>query len=142
MTSRTEFRVVVERDGQQWPLPNQHDEPISDRGAAEAYRKWVIGEGDGTGRPVPSYGAPLGFDRVFVVHRQVTETGWEADDGTPWDEQAARDGVILARHAAEGHGENGPESNAAASVGSTWYPANPQNVTEAHGATQSVGGAA
>lgn len=41
------------------------------------------------------------FDDAFVVHRQIVESAWERDDGTPWDEHAARDGVLAAQLAAK-----------------------------------------
>lgn len=84
MTARVEYRVVVERGGQQWLMtPATFDEPITDLGAAWAYAEWL-----GT-RYVPRR-----FDRVFIVHRVVVESDWCTDDGQPWDEQAASDRLL------------------------------------------------
>ncbi|MBM7788869.1 hypothetical protein [Tenggerimyces flavus] len=82
MIARTEFRVVAERDGRQWPIPNQHDEPIIDRGAAEAYRNYVELQ-----QPT--------FDRVFIVHAVTARSAWVDDRGVEWNEQAALDESLL-----------------------------------------------
>lgn len=100
MTSRTEYRVVLERDGLQWPLPTPYNEPTTDRGAAEALLANALFNSLERGQRT--------FDDAFIVHQEVRASGWERDNGQPWDEQAARDAVLLARNGGQ-EAVGGPE---------------------------------